>query len=165
MAVTGRKSRYTIGGGLPMPPALAMDASAAVRMATRERLAVDALLAHQATAEHIGVLEAMAECAIRAIRHARKLSYCRHLDAGQLDACERVMQRAGHALARAKDRHAATGVFGLDATDRACVQDLDEWHGAMTQRGAIPRAVWLMAYRDGVQRRGSVVLPPWESLA
>lgn len=160
-----RQSRYLVDGELPMPPALQMDVSAKVQMAARERLAVDALLAHKATADEVGVLESMTECAIRAIRHARKLSYCRHLDADLLAHCERVLFRAGHALLRAKSRHAATGVYGLDATDRQCVVELDEWHGAMTARGAIPRAVWLMAYRDGVQRRGSVVLPAWEAVA
>jgi hypothetical protein len=48
--------------------------------------------------------------------------------------------------------------------DRQCVIDAQEWHAAMTAKGSIPRAVWLMAYRDGVQRRGSVVLPAWETL-
>lgn len=148
-----------------MPPAFALNLDAGIRMALREREAFDAMLAHEATDDHIGVLEALAECSVRAVWHARKLTYCRHLDLEQLSECERVMFRAGHALHRARRRHAECGVYGLDSVDRKCIEDADQWHGAMTAKGAIPRAVWLMAYRDGVQRRGTVVLPAWESLA
>lgn len=158
------KSRYRINGELPVPPAFSASQASRVRMATRERAALDALLGHTATLQDLGVLECLVECAIRAVRHARKLSYCSHLDAAMLDECERVMLRGAHALHRAKDRHERSGVYGLDALDRQCVIEVDQWYGAMNERGAIPRAVWLMSYRDAVQKRGAVVLPPWESL-
>lgn len=157
-------SRYRINGELPIPPAFSASLEARVRMATRERAAFDALLEHRASLQDLGVLECLVECAIRAVRHARKLAYCKHLDPDHLTQCERVMQRAGHALHRAKDRHERTGVYGLDALDRQCLIEADQWYGAMNERGAIPRAVWLMAYRDAVQKRGSVVLPAWEKL-
>lgn len=159
-----RQSRYTFYGRLPTPPAFAMNTDAKVRMAVRERNAFDALLQHKATDQYLQVLEALAECSVRAIRHARKLSYCRHLDPDQLAQCERVMYRLAHALRRAQARKETTGVYGLDAIDRQCVIDADQWYGAMTEQGAIPRAVWLMAYRDGVQCRGRVVVPAWEAV-
>lgn len=159
-----RQSRYTFDGSLPTPPAFAMNVDAKVRMAVRERNAIDALLQHKATEQDLQVLEALAECSVRAIRHARKLAYCRHLDPDQLAQCERVMFRLAHALRRAAGRKEATGVYGLDAVDRQCVIEADQWCGAMTERGAIPRAVWLMAYRDGAQNRGRVVVPAWEKL-
>lgn len=159
-----RARKYRLDGELPTPPAFAMAGDAKVRMGVRERNAVDALLAHRATEQDIGVIESLIEASVRAIKKARKLSYCSHLDADQLAECERVMYRAAHAVRHAKDRHAATGTYGLDALDRACIVAMDEWYGAMTERGAIPRAVWLMAYRDGATNNGRVVVPAWEKL-
>lgn len=149
---------------LVSPPTFAMQQEAKNRMATLERKAVDALLEHRATEEDIGRLEQMAECGIRAIRKARKLPHCRHLDQDQLGEAERAMQRGAHAIHRAVERQKATGVYGLDALDRQCIQDFDAWYGAMTERGAIPRAVWIGALADQLHKRGRVVLAPWESL-
>lgn len=159
-----RTSRYRIDGALPIPPAFAIAGEARLRMCVRERNAVDALLAHRASDDDISVIESLLEASVRAIKKARKLSYCSHLDPDHLDQCERAMYRAAHALRHAQSRHEATGTYGLDAQDRACIVAMDEWYGAMTERGAIPRAVWLMAYRDGATNNGRVVVPAWEKL-
>lgn len=148
---------------LVIPPCFATQQSAKNQAATKERVSVDALLAHEADAEHMGRVEAMIEVAIRAIRKARKLPHCKHLDPEQLDEAERVMVRGAQALLKAKGRQRETGVYGLDASDRAAIQAMDEWHGALSARGAIPRAVWIGALSDAVHNVGRIVIPSLET--
>jgi len=147
-----------------IPPSFTLPAEARLRLAVPERNAMDALLAHTATSEQVGIVECICEVGIRAIKKAQKAPHCRHLDPEALGLALRDFNLAGHALTRIKARHEATGVYGMDAKDRAAVLEMDGWHGALNAPGGIPRAIGMGALRDGANGKGRMVLIPPDQL-
>lgn len=60
-------------------------------------------------------------------------------------------------------RHGQTGVYGLDAADRAALMQADELVAEMRKPGVILRKTWLTAFRESYMGRG-VVIPAFEEL-
>jgi hypothetical protein len=147
-----------------IPPSFALPSESRLRLSVPERNAIDALLAHTATTEQFSIVECICEVGIRAIKKAQKAPHCKNLEPEGLKQALHIYHRAGHALDRIKARKEETGVYGLSAADRVCIQEMDSWGGLLASKGHIPRAIWLAALRDGAHRKGRVVLIPLEQL-
>lgn len=129
-----------------LPPAFKLPLVVENYLALEERKAVDALLAGVATETHIDIVGSMAKIALRTSQKARKASHCKHLDKEVLRTSEGVMTAALATVKRIVARHAQTGSYACSFEDRARIQDLDEWYGALTRD--VPRGVWLAALRS-----------------
>lgn len=128
-----------------LPPAFRLPLETENYLALEERKAIDALLAGVATDTHIDIVGSMAKIGLRTSQKARKASHCRHLDKDVLLTAEGVMIAALATVKRIKTRHTPGSGYGCSYEDRACVQDMDEWYGALTRD--VPRGVWLSALR------------------
>jgi hypothetical protein len=148
---------------IPVNPLFALDATARNKLATTERKAFDAILAHQATPDNIGEIETLIEASIRAIKITQR-EKLPHLDASGLDAALQRFYRAAWSIRHAKARHAETGVYGLDAADRAALIEVDELVGEMRKPGVILRKTWLAAFRESYAGKG-VLIPALEEVA
>ena len=140
-------------------PLFSLDAEAANRLAITERIAMDALLDHKATPDHIGQLETLIETSIRATLIAKR-DALPHLDPASLDEALEAFYEAGRALRRAKIRHDKTGVYGLDAADRAAMIQADLLVGAMRKPNVILRKTWLKAFRESMSGTGVRIPAP-----
>lgn len=138
-------------------PLFALSTAARNMLATTERVAIDALLAHTATADHVGEVETLIEASIRAIGIAQREGHG-HLDADALGAAVQVFHRAAWAIRRAKERHEATGVYGLDGPGRLAVIQADELVAEMRKPGVLLRKTWLIAFKEAYAGKG-VELP------
>lgn len=143
-------------------PLFAMDATCRNLLATSERVAMDALLEHRATPDNMAEIETLIETSIRAATMAR--TQCPHLEPASLDRALATFHRAAWSLRHAKGRHKATGVYGLDAADRAALIEADQLVGEMRAPGMILRKTWLLAFRASVAGSG-VVIPALEVVA
>ena len=141
-------------------PLFSLGADAANRLAIPERIAMDALMAHKANADHIGQLETLVETSIRAVLIAKREALP-HLDMAALEEALEAFMDAARSLRRAKIRHDKTGVYGLDSADRAAMARADELVGEMRKPGVILRKTWLKAFRESAT--GSGVLIPAKS--
>ncbi len=140
-------------------PLFSLGAEAANRLAITERIAMDALLDHKATPDHIGQLETLIETSIRATLIAKR-DALPHLDPASLDEALEAFYEAGRAIRRAKIRHDKTGVYGLDAADRAAMIQADLLVGAMRKPNVILRKTWLKAFRESMSGTGVRIPSP-----
>ena len=140
-------------------PLFSLDAEAANCMAITERIAMDALLDHKATPDNIGQIETLIETCIRAVKIAKR-DALPHLDPASLDEALEAFHEAGRALRRAKIRHDKTGVYGLDAADRAAMIQADSLVGEMRKPNVIMRKTWLKAFRESLNGSGVVIPSP-----
>lgn len=154
--------RQPFGDAMPMNPMFSLSVAARNRMAVLERQAFDALLEHRATADDVGQLETLVETAIRAICITRREDMV-HLDDSSLDEALKVFHRAAWSIKRAKVRQAQTGVYGLDAADRAALMHADQLVAEMRQPGVILRKTWMTALRESYFGNG-VEIPAFEEL-
>lgn len=134
-------------------PLFSLDAQASNRLAVTERIAMDALLDHKATADHIGQLETLIETSIRATNIAKR-DALPHLDQSALDEALEAFFEAARAIRRAKIRHEKAGVYGLDAADRAAMILADQLVGEMRKPNVILRKTWLKAFRESLSGSG-----------
>jgi hypothetical protein len=140
-------------------PLFSLGAEAANRLAIAERIAMDAMLDHKATPDHIGQLETLIETSIRATLIAKR-DALPHLDPASLDEALEAFYEAGRAIRRAKIRHDKTGVYGLDAADRAAMIQADLLVGAMRKPNVILRKTWLKAFRESMSGTGVRIPAP-----
>lgn len=138
-------------------PLFALNTACRNRLAATERVAMDALLEHRATADNVGEIETLIEASIRAIQIAQREGYP-HLDADGLAQALHAFYRAAHAIKHAKARHAASGVYGLDAADRAALIEADQLVAELRKPGVLLCKTWLMAFREAYAGSG-VALP------
>lgn len=134
-------------------PLFALDAHARNRLALTERVAMDAILDHKATADHIAEITTLIEASVRAVLITKEQALP-HLDGSALDATLQAFYRAARALINARRRHETTGVYGLDAEDRAALIQIDQLVGDMRKPGVILRKTWLQALRDAYKGAG-----------
>lgn len=159
MRKTGARFRRNLQ---PINPMFALSTEASNELSKAERRAMDALLEHRATDSDMGALEVLVESSIRAIRISQTTPNP-HLDPQALEAALRVFQRAGWSLRHAKQRHAQTGVYGLDAADRAALIEADQLVGEMRKPGVVLRKTWLRALKNSFTGNG-IKLPALETL-
>lgn len=160
---TAKPSPRTGPKVIPINPLFALNATARNKLALTERKAFDAILSHQATPDNIDEIETLIEASIRAIKITQR-EKLPHLDASGLDAALQRFYRAAWSIRHAKARHAETGVYGLDAADRAALIEVDELVGEMRKPGVILRKTWLAAFRESYAGKG-VLIPALEEVA
>lgn len=140
-------------------PMFALDVAARNTLATQERKAYDALLEHRATLDDVTQIETVCETSIRAIQIAKKEASA-HLDQSALDDALKVIYRGAYAMRHSRQRHAETGVYGLDAADRQALIELDDLIAEMRKPGVITRRVWLKALRGSLTGQGVRIPDP-----
>lgn len=144
-------------------PLFALNTASRNRLASTERVAMDALLEHRATADNVGEIETLVEASIRALRIAQREGFT-HLDAEGIEQALMVFYRAAHAIKAARERHAKVGVYGLSFAGRAALIEADQLVAELRRPGVLLRKTWLMAFREAYSGRG-VEIPPMDEVA
>lgn len=139
-------------------PMFALSTAASNMLSKTERVAMDALLEHRATADNVAEISSLIEASIRAIGIARNEGH-QHLDPEALEAALKVFNRAAWALRHARARHQTTGVYGLDSSDRAALIQADELVGQMRKPRALQRRIWLLAFKQAYSGHGITLMP------
>jgi hypothetical protein len=139
-------------------PLFALGIESRNALGTMERAAVAALLEHRATPEDVGLITAMLQSSIRAVRLTHKETPDEH-EPGVLDEAQRVIMRAALAVRAARQRFDKTGTYGLDSAGRAHVIEADELIADCRKPGRITRRVWLLAHRQNLADRAGIPIP------
>lgn len=133
-----------------IPPAFGTTSDMDMRLGLRMREAVDALVTGSGDWEDMMGCESELIVGIHLQRIAMARPTDHQVEPEALKALRSALVEVAQAMASIKARHNATGRVGCSGAERAAILMLADLMDEM--RAALPRRLWLLAYREALDR-------------
>lgn len=133
-----------------IPPAFGTTGDMDMRLGLRMREAVDALVTGQGDWEDLMGCESELIVGIHLQRIAAARPTEHQVEMESMDSLRSALVEVAQAMASIKARHKATGHVGCSGDERAKILLLADLMDEM--RRALPRRLWLLAYREALDR-------------
>lgn len=135
---------------MPVPPAFGTQSKTQTLLALRTREAIDAMISGSGAWEDMMAADSDLVCAIHLQRIAAKRPAEHQVEPEAIAALCSELVGIARAMRGIKDRHDRTASIGVNGEERAAMLRLADIMDEMRQ--ALPRRLWLMAYRTALDR-------------